>query len=152
MKRLRIVAIASAGGHWVQLSRLSPLFADHDTRYVTTLEGAVAPTGAHDLVIVPDASRSEPMKLILLWFRLAKLLLSTRPQVIVTTGAAPGLIALQIGKLIRSHTIWIDSIANSEELSMSGKIAHRFADLWLTQWEHLTGADHPNLRCLGKML
>jgi len=147
-----MIAVASAGGHWVQLRRLDPLFLEHDTYYVTTLEGAAKPDDGRAPMIIPDASRSEPLKLLLLWFRMLLLLVRLRPDVIVTTGAAPGLIAIQIGKiLLRSHTIWIDSIANSETLSMSGKMASRFADLWVTQWPHLAETQ-PNLRYFGAVL
>ncbi|EDY80443.1 hypothetical protein VDG1235_57 [Verrucomicrobiia bacterium DG1235] len=65
------------------------------------------------------------------------LILRERPDTIVTTGAAPGYFAIRIGKLLNKRTIWVDSIANAEELSMSGTKAGKHADLWLTQWAHL---------------
>jgi hypothetical protein len=43
--------------------------------------------------------------------------------------------------MMGARTIWLDSIANVDELSLSGQMAGRFADLWLTQWPHLTEAD-----------
>ena len=57
----------------------------------------------------------------------------------MTTGAAPGLTALFVSKIFqrRSRTVWIDSIANTKRLSMSGRLAWLVADAWLTQWEHL---------------
>lgn len=133
----RVLLVASGGGHWVQLSRLRAAFADADTQYVTTLAGSTAPSGSRPIVIVPDASRQEKVKLALLMARMAGVMLSFRPDVVVTTGAAPGLLALQLGKLMGARTVWLDSIANAEQLSLSGKLARRFADLWLTQWEHL---------------
>ena len=42
------------------------------------------------------------------------------------------------------RTIWLDSIANSEELSGSGQHAKRWADAWLTQWPHLATPDGPD--------
>ena len=75
--------------------------------------------------------------------RLALLLLRERPDVIVTTGAAPGYAAIRLGKLLGTRTAWIDSIANADKLSMSGRLAGRHADLWLTQWPHLGGDDGP---------
>jgi hypothetical protein len=33
--------------------------------------------------------------------------------------------------------VWVDSVANAEELSLSGKMASEKADLCLTQWPHL---------------
>jgi hypothetical protein len=151
MKRLRMLAVASAGGHWVQLRRLAPLLGEHDTCYVTTLAGVALPADERPPIIIPDASRNAPVRLILVWLRLLLVIIRFRPDVIVTTGAAPGLMALQIGKLLRAHTIWIDSIANSEELSMSGQIAGRFADLWVTQWPHLAETQ-PSLQYLGAVL
>ena len=35
----RILAVASGGGHWVQLLRLRPAFEDHQVEYLSTNEG-----------------------------------------------------------------------------------------------------------------
>ena len=43
-----------------------------------------------------------------------------RPDVVITTGAAPGYFAVRIGKLLGARVVWVDSIANAEELSLSG--------------------------------
>ena len=72
------------------------------------------------------------------------------PDVIVSTGAAPGYIALRLGRLLGSRTIWLDSIANVERLSMSGEIVGRHADLWLTQWPQLSRTGGPD--CWGAVL
>jgi UDP-N-acetylglucosamine:LPS N-acetylglucosamine transferase len=60
-----------------------------------------------------------------------------KPEAIITTGAAPGLVYLLAGKLLGRKTIWIDSIANAEHLSASGRMASRFASRTYTQWENL---------------
>jgi hypothetical protein len=63
---------------------------------------------------------------------------------VITTGSAPGLIALSMAKhLFGARTLWIDSIANCEQMSSSGLRARRFADVWLTQWPQLAGPDGP---------
>jgi hypothetical protein len=74
-----------------------------------------------------------------------------RPHVVVTTGAAPGLVAIGVGKLFGAKTVWIDSLANSEVLSLSGRIAEKYADLWLTQWPHLDDS-LPRLKYMGSVL
>ena len=62
----------------------------------------------------------------------------------VSTGAAPGLMALAVAKLVAgSRTVWIDSIANSERLSLSGRLARPVADAWLVQWPHLARPGGP---------
>jgi len=72
-----------------------------------------------------------------------------RPSVVVSTGAAPGYLAIRCARLMGARTLWIDSVANIEELSMSGRLASTTADLCLTQWPHL--ADE-RIRYLGAVL
>lgn len=147
----RLMAVASGGGHWVQLRRLSPAFESYDVLYVTTFPGMEPPSGKRPVRLIEDASRSEPLKLIKAAFQLLSIIVRFRPHVLLSTGAAPGVMALQIGKLFGARTIWIDSIANADDLSMSGRLARPVADLWLTQWEHLTEA-HPGLQFYGKVI
>jgi hypothetical protein len=67
-----------------------------------------------------------------------------RPDVVISTGAAPGYFAILFGKKLGAKTIWLDSIANVDELSMSGRAVGKYADLWLTQWEHLATEGGPD--------
>jgi UDP-N-acetylglucosamine:LPS N-acetylglucosamine transferase len=149
--RHRILAVASAGGHWVQLARLSEAFADSDTLYVTTVAGETAPSGDRPVAEITDASRNEPWRIVLAIFQLALLMLRFRPEAVVTTGAAPGYVALRLAKLRGCRTVWLDSIANAEQISLSAKLARPYADLWLTQWEELSRKT-PGLQYWGQVL
>ena len=82
----------------------------------------------------------------LLAVRMLLIVIKVRPDVVISTGAAPGCLAIRFGKLLGARTIWIDSIANVERLSMSGGLARRHADLWLTQWAHLSSDEGPAFR------
>jgi hypothetical protein len=79
------------------------------------------------------------------------LLWRERPDVVLSTGAAPGYFAIRLGGWMGARTVWVDSVANAEELSLSGRKAGACADLWLTQWPHLAKGDK-RLRCLGSVL
>lgn len=149
--RQRILAVASAGGHWVQLTRLSAAFADSDTLYVTTIAGETAPSGDRAVARISDGSRNERWRLAVAAAQLAVLIFRFRPDAVITTGAAPGYLALRLAKLRGCRTVWLDSIANAEEISMSGKLAWPYADLWLTQWEDLAGA-REGLEFWGRVL
>ncbi|RKQ94088.1 oligosaccharide biosynthesis protein Alg14 [Solirubrobacter pauli] len=133
----RILAVASSGGHWVQLSRLKPAFEGHDVAYLTTEPGHRREVGSARFYSVPDANRNAKGKLALATAKLVWIVLRERPDVVVSTGAAPGYLALRVAKLVRARTVWVDSVANVEELSMSGRLASTKADLCLTQWPHL---------------
>lgn len=137
LRNNRVLAIASGGGHWVQLLRLRPAFEDSEVHYVTTLAGSDAMAPGERITVVRDASRTDILGLVVLAVQLLFLILRHRPGVIVSTGAAPGVLALRMGKFLGARTVWIDSFANVDEVSMSGLLARRYADLWLTQWPHL---------------
>ncbi len=145
MARERVLAIASGGGHWVQLMRLRPAFAGQDVTWVSRDQASVADVAPAPFLVIGEASRAQRLGVLKVIFQAFWLLLKVRPGVIVTTGAAPGLITLALGKtLFRAKTIWIDSIANVETLSGSGRLAARFTDVRLTQWPDLVeeGVDH----------
>lgn len=139
----KVLAIASGGGHWVQLLRLRPAFEGCDVVFATAKEGYRSDAGDSAFRVITDANRSNKIGLLKSAWSIFKLIRSERPDVIVSTGAAPGFFALKIGRMAGIRTIWVDSIANAEELSMSGAKAGSSADLWLTQWPHLAREGGP---------
>jgi len=143
--RKRVLAIASGGGHWVQLLRLRPALAECDVLFATTRRSFQSDLdiGAR-FTVIPDCNRNEPLRLARAMLRIGWMLLRERPDVVISTGAAPGFIAIWIAHKLRIRTIWVDSVANAEELSLSGRRAGRYASLWLTQWQHLAREDGPH--------
>ena len=144
--RRKVLAVASAGGHWIQLLRLREAFDGFDITYVTTNESYRTMIVGASFRSVTDANRNKKLHMVLLVLQMAWILLIERPTVIVTTGAAPGFIAIRLGKWFGAKTLWIDSIANAEELSLSGRLATRHADTVLTQWQHLAHAGETEYR------
>jgi UDP-N-acetylglucosamine:LPS N-acetylglucosamine transferase len=139
----KVLAVASGGGHWVQLQRLRPALVPSDVVFVTTDPGYASEVAPHRMHLVTDAARDKKLALVRLAFQMAVILMRERPDVVISTGAAPGYFALRLGRLFGARTIWIDSIANVDEMSLAGKLAKRYADLWLTQWPHLAGDNGP---------
>lgn len=139
-RKPRVLAVSSGGGHWVQLLRLRPAFEDCEVSYATVRDGYRADVPDQCFHRIPDCNRWHPVALMHSTLAIARLVLGLRPDVVVTTGAAPGFLAARIGKLAGARVVWIDSIANVRELSLSGSRAGTFADLWLTQWPHLAAS------------
>lgn len=140
---IRIMAVASGGGHWVQLQRVMPAFEGHDVTFVTINPTYKADVPGERVLIVRDSTRWNKLGLIILGFQILLSLIRIRPHIVVSTGAAPGFMAIVLGRLLGAKTVWLDSIANVEEVSMSGRMVRRWAVLWLTQWPHLATADGP---------
>ena len=143
VKRPMVLAVASGGGHWIQLLRLRAAFGEVDVVYATTNPDHREVVGTARFCLVPEANRWESMRLVRCALVMLRTLLVVRPDVVITTGAAPGYLAVRLARLLRMRTVWVDSIANADELSLSGQRAGRFVDLWITQWEHLVGESGP---------
>lgn len=116
----------------------------HGVRFATTEPDLLAKAGLANGHLLPDCNLDQKVKSLHCLFRALVLVLRERPRVILSTGAAPGFFCLLAGKLIGARTIWIDSVANVEQLSKSGKLARWVATDWLTQWEHLARPDGPH--------
>jgi UDP-N-acetylglucosamine:LPS N-acetylglucosamine transferase len=137
--RRRILAVSSGGGHWAQLCRLRPAFESYEVSYLTTDPGHRADVAPARFHVVSDANRQSKLLLARSALKIAWVVVRERPAVVVSTGAAPGYLAVWLAKRLGAHTVWIDSVANVEELSLSGRMASTTADLCLTQWAHLAG-------------
>ncbi len=147
----RALLVASAGGHWIELRHLCAAFDGWDCQFVSTSTGMTAPIGHRDVLAIPDSSRDTVAKVTRTFARLLPIVWRFDPDVVLSTGAAPGAVALLIGKLMGAHTIWIDSIANSEKPSLSASAIRPFADLRLTQWSDLA-TPKSGLGFFGKIL
>jgi hypothetical protein len=140
----RVLFVSSSGGHWVQLRRLRPAFDGWVKQYACTNAGYRSTVDPEEGFFgLPEATRWNKLRPIYQAVTVLWVVLRARPEVVVSTGASPGFFAMLFGRLLRRKTVWVDSIANVDEMSLSGQQARHFADLWLTQWPHLAGPEGP---------
>jgi len=142
-KARRVLAVASGGGHWVQLQRLRPAFEGCEVAYVTVNRAYRSDVEGERFYTITDATRWNKFKLLMMAAQLVWIVLRERPDVVVSTGAAPGYFAIRLARAMGARAVWLDSIANVEQLSMAGEKVGRHADLWLTQWSHLARENGP---------
>lgn len=121
----------------MELMRLQPAFEQHELVYMSTNDSFAATVPGFEYHNVPDFSRWNKLKMITSGWKMYKMISKIRPDVIITTGAAPGVLALLIGRLIGTKTVWVESLCHAEKISLSGKMVRLFADRVYTQWEHL---------------
>ena len=141
MNKVRLCVGASAGGHLNQLIRLlqfSDAWPVKPSFCVTTLNelapqlSKYAPTH-----VLGECNRRHPFLAVGVLWKAISLVVKQRPDVVVTTGALPLAMVCLVAKLKGSRVVWIDSIANTERMSMSGSFVHLFADLVIVQWPEL---------------
>ena len=143
LERPKILAIASGGGHWIQLLRLRPAFSGAEVTFASVEQQAEKDIEGQRFFRFPDANRERKVALTFQILRVAWIVLRVRPHVVVTTGASCGYVAVRLGRMLGARTLFIDSIANAEKLSLSAQLAQRHANLTLTQWSHLQSPEGP---------
>ena len=60
-----------------------------------------------------------------------------RPKYIITTGTHTAVPMCYIGKLFGSKIIFIETFANKNTKTLSGKLIYPIANLFLVQWEEM---------------
>lgn len=146
----RLLAVCSSGGHWSQLLLLGEAFDGHLVTWACTAAGAGKKHGIDQVALLPECNRNRPLAMPKLVREAWRLLRGVRPDVIVSTGALPGLVCIALGRVMGARTVWVESMANSEELSLSGRWASRIAHECLVQWPQLERS--PRTRYAGAVL
>ena len=139
----KILAVSSGGGHWVELIRLLPAFSGNIVVFATVDKVYRSEAGTARFYTIQDVTRWNKLRWVQTFAKLAYILFREKPDVVISTGALPGYFSLRLAKWFGIKTIWVDSIANVEELSMSGQSIGKHADLWLTQWPQLAKPEGP---------
>lgn len=122
---------------------LRPALEEFDVHYVTTLADLPLREGIAQATILPDCNRDQLLNSLRCLLSAAALVLRFRPEVVISTGAAPGFFCIVFGRMLGARTLWIDSVANAEQMSLCGKLSRFLATRCLTQWQHLAENDRP---------
>jgi len=69
--------------------------------------------------------------------RTVYLYLRIRPKVIITTGTHTAGPMCILGKLFGSKVVYIETIANTNKKTATGKLIYPIADLFIVQWEEM---------------
>lgn len=151
-KKLRICLAASGGGHLTELLTLSDSWKGHEIFYLTTVP--VVQRHLQELgnvYVVGECNRQHPVRAIKVLLRCIRVIFKEKPHVLISTGAAPGCMACFLGKLLGAKVVWIDSITNIEQISLSGRMVRYVADLFLIQWPGL-GEQYDNVEYVGAVI
>jgi UDP-N-acetylglucosamine:LPS N-acetylglucosamine transferase len=137
----RLLAVASGGGHWIELLRLRRAFAGWDVAYVSMFDNYSSAVPGARYYTIPDASRFDKLAFPKVAAKAVRIMLKERPDAIVTTGSAPMLCFLLLARAMRTKTLWIDSIAQAEDMSSSGRVAKTLANVAVAQWPNVAEAE-----------
>lgn len=145
-KRMKICLTANPGGHLQQLQRLRPAWDKHDVFYILGHSEADATSQPSTTTYqLRPSDRKRPFAFLLNLGTAFRILRRERPDVILSTGASIGAAVCLVGRLLRIPVVWVDSLANTRKLSMSGNLVRRLAARTYTQWPE-PAAGKPDVR------
>lgn len=141
---MKVLFIASTGGHLSEMLQLSSIFKNYDYNIIT--EKTKSTIGLKDkypnkVDYLKFGTKDFPFSYIfILLFNILKsmfLYIKIRPRVIVTTGTHTAVPICYIGKLFGTKIIFIETFANSKTKTLSGRMVYPIADTFIVQWESM---------------
>lgn len=139
MEHIKICYTASSGGHTQELMQLSGLFSKYPSILITETRRV---DSAFDAVYtIPQVNRKSIrflLKFLGSFLTIRRILSEEQPTHIVSFGAMCTVPVCIIGKLMGLRVIYVESFTRIRDLSLTGKILYRFADLFVVQWKQLT--------------
>jgi len=155
---LKLAVGASAGGHanelLILLDAARQVWPVQPSVFVTTMDitaQGFAKRGMEPVHVIGEADRRKPLQALLVLWRALRVAWRERPDVVVTTGSMPLAVFCIWAKLLGAKIVWIDSVAQVETMSVSGRVMRRIADLCLVQWPELV-ARYPGVEYVGEVL
>ena len=146
-RRLRLCLAASGGGHLRQLLDLKPVWSQHDYFFVTEDTALGRSLGdEHPVRFVPhygwgQARLGKSLRMaraaFMNFFRAASIMLSERPQVVISTGAGAVFFPVLWARLLGARVVVIESFARFENASLFGRMSAPFAHDFVVQSEQL---------------
>ena len=140
----KVLFISSTGGHLSELLQLKPMFNNYNYHLITEKTKSNMGLksvfdGRIDYLIYGTRIHllSYLFKFPANCFKSLYLYIKIRPKYIVTTGTHTAVPMCYIGKIFGSKIIFIETFANSETRTLSGRIVYPIANLFIVQWEDM---------------
>lgn len=140
----KVLFISSTGGHFNELMQLKPIFEKYDYHIITEKDKTnkdLVQQYEKKIYFLPYGTRSKIFSYIIKYFYLCMktvfLYLKLRPKYIVTTGTHTAGPMCYLGKLFGSKIIYIETFANSNTKTVTGRLIYPIADLFIVQWKEM---------------
>lgn len=144
MKKKKVLFISSTGGHLKELLQLKPLFSKYDSYLITEKTGSTIKLKeeyknkmGYMLFGTKDHMLTYPFKLFANCFISLYYFIKIRPKYIVTTGTHTAGPICYLGKIFGCKIIYIETMANINRKTQTGRLIYPIADLFIVQWESM---------------
>ena len=135
---MKICFVGSSGGHLTHLYMLKPFWQDNE-RFWVTFDKADARSLLEGERVYPAyyPSNRSIKALAINTVRAIRILHKEKPDLIVSSGAAPAIPFFWLGKLTGAKTIYIEVFDRIDKPTISGKVCYPVTDMFIVQWEEM---------------
>ena len=150
-RELKICFVGSSGGHLTHLYMLKPFWEDKKRFWVTfDKEDARSLLEGETFYPAYYPSNRSIKALVINTFRAIRILHREKPNLIVTSGAAPAIPFFWLGKLRGAKTVYIEVFDRIDRGTLSGKLCYPVTDRFIVQWEEMKKV-YPKAVVLGSI-
>jgi UDP-N-acetylglucosamine:LPS N-acetylglucosamine transferase len=133
---MKICFVTSSGGHLTHLIQLKEWWKDKERFWVTfDKEDSRSILNGERKYWCYFPTNRNIKNLIKNTFLAIKVLIKEKPDLIISTGAAPAIPFFYIGKLLGAKVVYIEVYDRIDKPTITGKIVHPISDLFILQWE-----------------
>ncbi len=137
-KKLKVCLVGSSGGHLTHLYMLKPFWQDKDRFWVTfDKEDARSLLKGEKMYPCYYPSNRSIKALLINTARALQIIPKERPDLIITSGAAPAIPFFYIGKLFGAKTIYIEVFDRIDAPTIAGKLCYPVTDRFIVEWEEM---------------
>jgi len=134
VKRIKILIPVSPGGHLYKINRLKKWWSKHDRLWVTRIDESTRGFLKNEVVYQGNFPENRNLfnfvKNLLLAFKLIR---NENPDIIFSSGAGIAPPFFFVGKMLGKKLVFIESLTLSDQPTLSGRLIHPMADIFLIQ-------------------
>lgn len=150
-ENIKVCLVGSSGGHLTHLYMLKPFWQDKNRFWVTfDKEDARSLLEGEKVYHVYHPSNRSIKALIINTWRALKILPKERPDLIISSGAAPAIPFFYLGKLLGAKTIYIEVFDRIDAPTIAGKVCYPVSDKFIVEWEEMKKV-YPKAISLGSI-
>ena len=136
----RLLMAASSGGHLEEVLALKPLKDKYETILLTEKTDYSVRFWQDRIYLLPQMNRREIKGILSFlgsFITVARIFRKEKPDAVLSTGAMVTFPAIFWGRLLGKKIIFVECLFNVDKPTLTGKLAYRFADLFIVQWQEM---------------
>ena len=135
---MKVCLVGSSGGHLTHLYMLKPFWHNKDRFWATfDKEDARSLLKGEKTYPVYYPSNRSIKALFINTYRAIRILHKEKPDLIISSGAAPAIPFFWIGKMMGAKTVYIEVFDRINASTIAGKLCYPVADRFIVQWEDM---------------